>query len=85
MWGASKNKQSEAMSQNRTGVENIDYIKLRFLIAGCILTVLGAIFLILKGFSAGLVGILVVGIVLLVVGVVWKPRKKAESITKETD
>ena len=43
---------------------------------GCILTVIGVILLIARGFSAPLVGILVIGILLATVGVVWKPRKK---------
>lgn len=56
----------------------MDSMKLRLILMGCILTVTGVILLIRNGFSAPLVGILAVGIVLTVVGVVWKPRKKAD-------
>lgn len=46
---------------------------------GCILTILGAVLLILRGFSDPLLGILIVGIVLAFIGILWKPRKKIES------
>ena len=47
-------------------------MKLRLLAMGGILSVLGAILLTVRGYSTGLVGLLGVGIVLLVVGVIWK-------------
>jgi hypothetical protein len=47
-------------------------MKLRFLIMGCIISALGAIFLATRGYSEGLVGVLGVGIVLLVLGILWK-------------
>ncbi len=50
---------------------------------GCILTVIGVILLIARGFSAPLVGILVIGILLAAVGVIWKPRKKADNVPSD--
>jgi hypothetical protein len=39
---------------------------------GGIISALGAVLLIIRGFSAALVGLLAVGIVLFVVGLFWK-------------
>lgn len=50
---------------------------------GCILTVIGVILLIIRGYSASFVGILIIGIVLAVVGVVWNPRKKALNVRSD--
>jgi hypothetical protein len=47
-------------------------MKLRFLIMGCIISALGAIFVATRGYSEGPVGLLAVGIVLLVLGILWK-------------
>jgi glucose uptake protein GlcU len=47
-------------------------MKLRFLLMGCIISAIGSILLVTRGFSSDLVGVLVVGIILFVVGVVWK-------------
>ena len=47
-------------------------MKLRFLIMGCIISALSAIFLAARGYSEALVGLLAVGIVLLVLGILWK-------------
>lgn len=58
----------------------MDSMKLRLFLMGCILTVVGVILLVLNGFSAPLVGILVIGIILAVVGIVWKPREKADRL-----
>jgi hypothetical protein len=44
---------------------------------GCILVVLGVILLLVRGYSAPLIGLPIIGIVLALVGVLWKPRKKA--------
>jgi membrane-bound ClpP family serine protease len=63
----------------------MDSMKLRLILMGCILTVIGVILLILHGFSPAFVGILIIGIVLFVVGYVWKPRKKADSISADTN
>jgi glucose uptake protein GlcU len=60
-------------------------MKLRLLLMGCIISALGGVLLIARGFSLNYVGLLIVGIVLLVVGLPWKQTKKADSIRRETD
>jgi hypothetical protein len=52
---------------------------------GCIISIIGAFLLIARGFSTELLGVLVVGLVLLVVGLLWKKPKNAESARKNTD
>jgi hypothetical protein len=47
-------------------------MKLRFLLMGCIISAIGAILIATRGFSADFVGLLAVGVVLLVVGLLWK-------------
>lgn len=59
-------------------MEKTDNMKLRLILMGCILMALGAILLVRNGFSAPLAAIPIVGIVLLAVGIVLKPRKKVE-------
>ena len=53
-------------------------IKGRLLVMGCILIVLGIVLFVARGIAATL-GLTVVGIALLIVGVVWKPRKKSDN------
>jgi membrane-bound ClpP family serine protease len=53
-------------------------IKGRLFVVGCILIVLGLVLFVARGIAATL-GLAVVGIVLLIVGVVWKPRKKSDN------
>jgi len=60
-------------------------MKLRLILMGCIISVLGSTLLITRGYSPALVGLLVVGIALLVVGLLWKQSKNADSIRKDTD
>ncbi len=52
--------------------------KLRLLLAGCIIAVLGVVLLILRGFSIPFVALIAVGIVLFVIGIIWKPKVKTE-------
>jgi hypothetical protein len=47
-------------------------MKIKLLAMGGIISVLGAILLAVRGYSTSLVGLLAVGIVLLVVGVIYK-------------
>jgi hypothetical protein len=47
-------------------------MKLRLLIMGLLVSALGAILLITRGYSDALAGLLAVGIVLFVVGLIWK-------------
>ena len=58
-------------------------MKLRFLAMGCIITILGVAFLILRGESLPLIGIIVVGIVLLIIGIVWNPKVKSDTNRKD--
>ena len=57
----------------------MDSMKLRLILMGCILIVIGAIVLIVRGYSAPLIGLPVIGLVLFVVEYFWKPRKKADN------
>jgi uncharacterized membrane protein YqjE len=63
----------------------MDSMKLRLILMGCILAAIGIILLILRSYSAPFLGMTVVGLVLATVGVVWKPRKKANSIRRDTE
>jgi hypothetical protein len=58
-------------------------MKVRLIAMGCILIVLGIILLIARGYSAPLIVLPVIGIVLAAVGVVWKPRKKADNVRSD--
>jgi uncharacterized membrane protein len=60
-------------------------MKLRLILMGCIISVIGGALLIIRGYSPELVGVLIVGIALLVVGLLWKQTKKADSIHKDTN
>jgi amino acid permease len=53
-------------------VENTKAMKLRLLLMVCILSALGAGLLVARGFSEAIVGLLAVGIVLLMIGLLWK-------------
>jgi hypothetical protein len=66
-------------------VGNTNTMKLRFLIMGCAISALGGILLVARGFSTPLAGLVLVGIVLLVVGLLWRQPKNADSIRKGTD
>jgi membrane-bound ClpP family serine protease len=52
-------------------------IKGRLLVGGCFLIVLGLVLYFVRGIEATLI-LPVVGIVLLIAGVIYKPRKKAD-------
>jgi uncharacterized membrane protein YqjE len=60
----------------------VDGMKLRLIVMGCMLTVLGVVFLVVKDFSTALIGLIAIGVVLAIVGVVWKPRKKPENVQR---
>jgi uncharacterized membrane protein HdeD (DUF308 family) len=62
---------------------NIWNMKLRLLVGGPILIVLGLVLYLVRGLEAALV-LPVVGIVLLIAGVIYKPRKKkTENVASE--
>lgn len=63
----------------------MDSMKLRLIVMGCILIVIGVILLIVRGYSAPLIGLPVIGIVLFLVGYFWKPRKKTDNISRDID
>ncbi len=54
--------------------------KLRLFIVGRIITVLGIILLIIRG-SPILIGMIIVGIILILIGLIWKPKEKKKVIT----
>ncbi len=53
-------------------VKNTKAMKLRLLLMGCIITAIGVILLAARGFATSFVGLSLVGIVLLVLGLLWK-------------
>ena len=63
----------------------MDSMKLRLILMGCILAAVGIMRLIVRSYSAPFVGMIVVGLVLAAVSVVWTPRKKADSIRRDTE
>jgi len=52
-------------------------MKLRLILIGCIISALGVILLIKNGYSEVLIGLLVVGVILLVSGLLWKGNKQS--------
>jgi uncharacterized membrane protein HdeD (DUF308 family) len=58
-------------------------IKGRLLTMGCILIVLGLVLYFARGVEATLV-LPIVGIILLIAGVVYKPRKRTENATSSS-
>lgn len=52
-------------------------LKLRLILAGCIVSALGAILFLARGHSPALLGVLVVGLALLAVGLLWRKPKNA--------
>ena len=58
-------------------------IKLRLLVGGPVLIVLGLVIYLIRGIEAALI-LPIVGIVLLIIGVIYKPRKKkTENVASE--
>jgi membrane-bound ClpP family serine protease len=55
--------------------------KLRFIIGGCILPIIGVVLLIVHGLSVFYFGLIIGGIILLVIGLIWtfKPKVKLEN------
>jgi uncharacterized membrane protein len=53
-------------------------MKLRLILMGFILTVLGVALIGVKGFSTELLILPVIGILLAVVGLIWRPQKKEQ-------
>ncbi len=58
-------------------------LKLRLILAGCIVSILGGVMTLVRGAAPAYLGLLVVGIVVLVVGLLWpKPKPKAADIPR---
>ncbi len=52
-------------------------MKIRLIVMGCILSALSGVLIVVKGFETAFLGLLAIGIVLLVVGLLWKSPKKS--------
>jgi hypothetical protein len=52
-------------------------MKIRLIAMGCILSALSGILIVIKGFETAFLGLLAVGIVVLVVGLLWKSPKNS--------
>ncbi len=58
--------------------ENMQPLKLRLIMGGGIVSILGAALTLLRGYAPWYLGLLVVGIVALILGLLWpKPKPKA--------
>ncbi len=57
-------------------------MKLRLIVGGCFLIVLGSLFFVVRGLEPALV-LPVVGVVLLAVGLLWKQPKNTGSARKD--
>ena len=51
-------------------------LKLRFILAGCIVSIIGVVLLIIHGFSFIYIGLIIAGIIILVIGLIWKLKVK---------
>ncbi len=52
-------------------------LKLRLILAGCIVSIIGGAITLVRGAAPAYLGLLIVGIVVLVVGLLWpKPKPK---------
>lgn len=54
----------------------MDHWKWRLVLAGCIISVLSVVLMAARHFSATFAGLLVVGIILLIVGLIWKGKEE---------
>ncbi len=53
-------------------------LRLRLIIAGCFVSIIGAALTLVRGYAPAYLGLLIVGIVVLVAGLLWpKPKPKA--------
>ncbi|MFX1321917.1 MAG: hypothetical protein ACFFAQ_09760 [Promethearchaeota archaeon] len=58
-------------------------LKLRLILAGCIITIIGVVLLIVHGLSVIYFGLIIAGIIILVIGLIWK--LKVKPIDKSTN
>jgi uncharacterized membrane protein len=52
-------------------------MKIRLMVMGCILSALSGILIVVRGFETAFFGLLIVGVVLIVIGLLWKSPKKS--------
>ncbi len=53
-------------------------LRLRLILAGCIVSIIASVLLLVRGYGVFYLGLLIVGIVVLVAGLLWpKPKPKA--------
>jgi len=64
------------------GLVDWNSARAKLLVAGPILIVLGLVLYVVRGDTAVLV-FPVIGVILLIAGVIYKPRKKAENVTND--
>ncbi len=60
-------------------------LRLRLILAGCIVSILGAALTLLRSYAPAYLGLLIVGIVVLVVGLLWPKPKVGEPPQKEAE
>ncbi len=54
-------------------------LKLRLIMAGCFVSILGTVLFVVRGYSTPFLGLLALGVVVLVVGLLWpKPKPKPQ-------
>ncbi|MFX1281046.1 MAG: hypothetical protein ACFFA3_16975 [Promethearchaeota archaeon] len=51
-------------------------LKLRLILAGCIVSIIGVVLLIIHGFSVIYIGLIIAGIIILVIGLTWELKEK---------
>ena len=59
-------------------------MKVRLILMGCIISVLGIILLVARGYSIELLGVLLVGLILVGIGLVWRKPKSADRVQRES-
>ena len=59
-------------------------LKLRLIMAGCFVCVLGVVLIVVRGYSPVLLVLPIVGVVVLVVGLLWRGSKGANRGGEET-
>ena len=52
-------------------------MKIRLMVMGCILSALSGILIVVRGFETAFFGLLIVGVVLIVIGLLWKSPKNS--------
>jgi hypothetical protein len=69
----------------KTGGEDLQAVKWRLILMGCVISALGAILLYRRGISPELLGVLAAGISLLAVGLLWRKPRNTDGVRKDTD